>query len=142
MGAILAASLWQGAGISALVILAALRAIPSSLLDVSLTDGAAGWKRFRYVILPQIRAVLLLDCLLVGIKSLGAFTLVFALTGGGPGYATEILATYVYRLTFFLHEPGYASAAGIVLALLFFTLVFLVFLQRRAVAFLGPRGGR
>jgi len=142
MGAVLVASLWQGAGISALVILAALRAIPSSMLDVSLTDGAAGWKRFRYVILPQIRGVLLLDCLLVGIKSLGAFTLVFALTGGGPGYATEILASYVYRLTFFHHEPGYASAAGICLALLFLLLVSLVFMQRKAATLLRPGAER
>ncbi len=138
MGAILLASLWQGAGISALVILAALRAIPENLLDVSLTDGAAGWRRFRYVILPQIRGVLLLDCLLVGIKSLGAFTLVFALTGGGPGTSTEILASYVYRLTFFHYEPGYASAAGIFLAFLFLALVCLVFLQRKAGALFRP----
>jgi multiple sugar transport system permease protein len=132
MGAILLASLWQGAGISALVILAALRMIPSNLLDLSLTDGAAGWKRFRHVLLPQIRGVLLLDCLLVAIKSLGAFTLVFALTGGGPGTSTEILASYVYRLNFFQYEPGKASAAGILLAFLFLVLVCLVFLQRQA----------
>jgi ABC-type sugar transport system permease subunit len=138
IGAILLASLWQGAGISALVILAALRAIPANLLDVSLTDGAAGWRRFRYVTLPQIRGVLLLDCLLVGIKSLGAFTLVFALTGGGPGSSTEILASYVYRLTFFHYEPGYASAAGIFLAFLFLALVCLVFLQRKAGTLLRP----
>jgi len=138
MGALLLASLWQGVGISALVILAALRAIPARLLDVSLTDGAAGWRRLRHVILPQIRGVLLLDCLLVGIKSLGAFTLVFALTGGGPGTSTEILASYVYRLTFFHYEPGYASAAGIFLAVLFLLLVCLVFVQRRAGALLRP----
>lgn len=138
MGALLLASLWQGIGISALVILAALRAIPGNLLDVSLTDGAAGWSRLRHVILPQIRGVLLLDCLLVGIKSLGAFTLVFALTGGGPGTRTEILASYVYRLTFFHYEPGTASAAGIVLAVLFLFLVGLVLLQRRAGALLRP----
>ncbi len=138
MGAILLASLWQGAGISALVLLTALRAIPSNLLDASLTDGAAGWKRLRYVILPQIRGVLLLDCLLVSIKSLGAFTLVFALTNGGPGYATEILASYVYRLTFFHYRVGIASAAGIILALLFLALVSIVFLQRKAGTLFRP----
>jgi len=140
MGAVLLASLWQGAGISALVILAALRAIPASLLDASLTDGAAGWRRFRHVVLPQIRGVLLLDGLLVSIKSLGAFTLVFALTGGGPGYATEILATYVYRLTFFHYRAGAASAAGIFLALLFLVLVSLVFLHRRSEFLFRPEG--
>ena len=131
MCALLTASLWQGVGISTMVILAALQGVPPSLLDLSVMDGAVGWRGLRHVILPQIRGVLLLDCLLVGIKSMGAFTLVFALTGGGPGHGTEVLASYVYRLTFFNYEPGYASAAGIFLAFLFLFLVFLVFLQQR-----------
>jgi len=139
MSALLMASLWQGVGMSALVLLAALKTIPPQLLDLSVMDGAVGWRGTRHVILPQIKGVLLLDSLLVAIKSLGAFTLVFALTGGGPGYGTEVLATWMYRLTFFHDEPGYGSAVGICLAALFMFLVFLVFLQQKAALHLERR---
>jgi len=131
MAALLAASLWQGLGMSTLVILAALKGIPSRLADLAVLEGAVGWKGIRYVTLPQIKGVLLLDALLVAIKSLGAFTLVYALTGGGPGYGTEVLATYMYRLIFTFYEPGYGSAVGLSLASLFLLLVFLVHLVQR-----------
>jgi len=131
MGALMLASLWQGLGMSTLVILAALKGIPPRLTDLAALEGAVGWKGVRHVILPQIKGVLLLDSLLVAIKSLGAFTLVYALTGGGPGTGTEVLATYMYRLIFFFYEPGYGSALGIALTLLFMFLVFLVRLLQK-----------
>ncbi len=140
MTALVIASLWQGIGISALVILAALQAIPGRLMDVASIDGAVGWRKIVYVVLPQMKGVLLLDCMLVGIKSLGSFTLVFALTGGGPGYGTEVLATHVYRLAFQHYELGYASAVGVCLAALFLALVSIVYLLQRAGSAPAGRG--
>lgn len=137
MAALVVASLWQGIGISALVILAALQNVPSRLMDLASIDGAVGWRGLVHVVLPQLKGVLLLDSMLVGIKSLGSFTLVFALTGGGPGYGTEVLATYVYRLTFSHYELGYASAVGVCLAVLFLSLVSIVYLLQRG----GPTRG-
>ena len=138
MAALVIASLWQGIGISAMVILAALQAIPARLMDLASIDGAHGWKRFLHVILPQLKGVLLLDAMLVGIKSLGSFTLVFALTGGGPGHGTEVLATHVYRLTFSHYDLGHASAVGVCLAGLFLGLVSIVYFLQRG----GPEPAR
>lgn len=140
MAALVVASLWQGIGISALVILAALQNIPSRLSDLAAIDGAVGWRGLVHVVIPQLKGVLLLDCMLVGIKSLGSFTLVFALTGGGPGYGTEVLATYVYRLTFSHYELGYASAVGVCLAVLFLSLVSIVYLLQRGAPTPGYKG--
>ena len=138
MAALVIASLWQGIGISAMVILAALQAIPPRLMDLASIDGAHGWRKFLHVVFPQLKGVLLLDGMLVGIKSLGSFTLVFALTGGGPGHGTEVLATHVYRLTFSHYELGHASAVGVCLAGLFLGLVSIVYLLQRG----GPEPGR
>jgi len=138
MAALVIASLWQGIGISALVILAALQAIPTRLMDLASIDGAHGWRRFLHVVLPQLKGVLLLDGMLVGIKSLGSFTLVFALTGGGPGHGTEVLATHMYRLTFSHYDLGHASAVGVCLAGLFLGLVSIVYLLQRG----GPEAAR
>jgi ABC-type sugar transport system permease subunit len=140
MAALVVASLWQGVGISAMVVLAALQNVPARLMDLASIDGAVGWRRFVHVVLPQLKGVLLLNCMLVGIKSLGSFTLVFTLTGGGPGYGTEVLATYVYRLTFSHYELGYASAVGVCLAVLFLSLVSIVFLLQRGGPAPGYRG--
>ncbi|MEW6439568.1 MAG: sugar ABC transporter permease [bacterium] len=131
MATVVIVSLWQGIGISTMVVLAALKGIPGRLTDLALLDGAEGWSRLRHVLLPQLKGVLMLDGLLVAIKSLGAFTLVFALTGGGPGYATEILATYIYRLSFYRDQLGYASAVGVCLACLFLAFTWLLFLLPR-----------
>jgi ABC-type sugar transport system permease subunit len=139
MAALIIASLWQGIGISAMVILAALQAIPPRLMDLASIDGADGWKRFLYVILPQLEGILLLDAMLIGIKSLGSFTLVFALTGGGPGHGTEVLATHVYRLTFSHYDLGHASAVGVCLAALFLGLVSIVYLLQRGGVESAPR---
>ena len=137
MAALVIASLWQGVGISAMVILAALQSIPTRLMDLASIDGAVGWRGLLHVVLPQLKGVLLLDCMLVGIKSLGSFTLIFALTGGGPGYSTEVLATHVYRLTFSHYELGAASAVGVCLAALFLGLVSIVYVLQRG----GPAPG-
>jgi ABC-type sugar transport system permease subunit len=137
MASLVIASLWQGIGISALVVLAALQAIPSRLMDLASIDGAVGRRRFLYVVLPQLKGVLLLDAMLVGIKSLGSFTLVLALTGGGPGYGTEVLATHVYRLTFSHYQLGHASAVGVCLAGLFLCLVSIVYVLQRGGPALG-----
>ena len=138
MAALVIASLWQGIGISAMVILAALQSIPSRLMDLASIDGAHGWRRFLHIVLPQLKVVLLLDGMLVGIKSLGSFTLVFALTGGGPGHGTEVLATHVYRLTFSHYDLGHASAVGVCLAGLFLGLVSIVYFLQRG----GPEPAR
>jgi ABC-type sugar transport system permease subunit len=140
MGALVIASLWQGIGISAMVILAALQSIPSRLMDLASIDGAVGRRRLVNVVLPQLKGVLLLDCMLVGIKSLGSFTLIFALTGGGPGTSTEVLATHVYRLTFSHYELGPASAVGVCLAALFLGLVSIVYLLQRGEPAPGYKG--
>ncbi len=140
MAALVVASLWQGVGISTLVILAALRSIPKRLMDQAAIDGAVGRKRLLHVVLPQLKGVLLLNGMLVSIKSLASFSLVFALTGGGPGYGTEVLATYVYRLTFSHYELGYASALGVCLAVLFLGLVSIVLLFQRGGPAAAHRG--
>ena len=101
-------------------------------------DGAHGWRRFLYVVLPQLKVVLLLDGMLVGIKSLGSFKRVFALTGGGPGHGTVVLATHVYRLTFSHYDLGLASAVGVCLAGLFLGLVSIVYFLQRG----GPEPAR
>jgi multiple sugar transport system permease protein len=85
------------------------------VLESATIDGANGWQQLIRIKLPLIRYVILLWLLLNTIGCLGMFDLVFALTRGGPGNATELLGIYVYNQGFQFFELGYGSAAAMVM---------------------------
>jgi multiple sugar transport system permease protein len=69
----------------------------------------------RWVVLPMLRPILFVSLLIFIIWSINAFSIVYLLTGGGPGSATEIITLYIYRLSFIGLDFGLASAASIIL---------------------------
>ncbi|WP_274361969.1 carbohydrate ABC transporter permease [Paenibacillus thermotolerans] len=124
---------WVG-GISFLIFLAGLVAIPRELYEAGYIDGMGVGQRFAYLELPQlvtqIRLVLLLAC----INQFQSFENVLVLTNGGPGYTTLTPALYLYKRGFEYNELGFASAIGVVLFLtmLLFTLAVNRSFRRRS----------
>jgi raffinose/stachyose/melibiose transport system permease protein len=111
-------SVWQHCGLAMVIFLAALQAIPSELLDAAELDGARGYKRLRHVVLPLLAPALTINLVLSTVGALKLFDQVFAITGGGPGYATETLSTLIYKQAFVFGRYGYATAIALVLTLL------------------------
>ncbi len=107
--------LWQTAPLTFLILLAGLQSIPPEIYEAARLDRATPWQIFRYVTLPLITPHLALAALLRSIDSFKIFDKVYALTGGGPGNATETLSMYVYRLGFRFFDIGFASAAAVVM---------------------------
>ena len=107
--------LWQTAPLTFLIVLAGLQSIPPEIYEAARLDRATPWQIFRYVTLPLITPHLALAALLRSIDSFKIFDKVYALTGGGPGNATETLSMYVYRLGFRFFDIGFASAAAVVM---------------------------
>ena len=103
---------WQTTPIAFLVLLAGLQAIPEEVVEAARLDGAGRLQILRHITLPLLSGHLLLAALLRTIESFKLFDKVFALTGGGPGNATETLSLNVYRSAFRFAEVGYASAAA------------------------------
>jgi len=109
---------WNNSGFAMILFLAGLESIPKETLESAMMDGANAWQMLTNIKLPLIRYVILLWLLLNTIGCLGMFDLVFALTRGGPGNATELLGIFVYNQGFRYFELGLGSAAAMVMLVL------------------------
>ncbi len=110
--------IWQWTPMTFLIMMAGMQSIPKDVLEAAQKDGAKGWRLYWYIILPQLRSHLFLALLLRTIDTFKIFDKVYALTGGGPGVATETLSMYVYEKGFKFFELGLASAASMVMLLI------------------------
>ncbi len=126
---------WQYAGYSMVIFLAALQGIPKDLEEAAALDGAGRWQRFRHIVLPLIAPAMTINLTLSTIGGLKLFDQVFAITGGGPGYSTETLSTLIYKQAFVFGQYGYSTAVALVLALLVsgLALIQMRYLQSREV---------
>ena len=107
--------IWQWTPMAFLVILAGLQSIPPELAEAARTDGASEWQCLRYITLPLVAPHLLLALLLRSIDTFKLFDKVYALTGGGPGHATQTLSTYIYDTGFRFFNVGPAGAASVLM---------------------------
>jgi multiple sugar transport system permease protein len=118
MTSVVLLTLWVGIGFNMVVYLAALQGIPREYYDASAVDGANSVQQFRHVTLPGLGTATVFLAIYGVILSFQAFDLIYILTGGGPGDATEVLGTYAYEQAFSARERGYGAAIGVVLYLL------------------------
>ena len=120
------ANLWRNVAFSMLVFSAGLRNLPTEVLEAAEVEGASAWRRYRLVILPLMKPTIVTNLLLVTILNLSEFTLIYAMTQGGPGIETMTLPLYVYQEAFVFHQLGYGTAISLVLVLIgaVFSLLF------------------
>ena len=109
--------LWQTAPMVFLILLAGLQSIDEEIYEAARMDGAGPVRVLFTITMPLLVPHLLLAALLRSIESFKIFDKVYALTGGGPGQATETLSMYLYRLGFKFSEVGMASAVAIVMVI-------------------------
>lgn len=107
---------WRGFPFFGITLLAGMQAIPQELYEAAEMDGASVWQRFLYVTLPSLRTVILVVTILSVIWTFNDFSIVWLLTGGGPGHATDVFATYTYKLGFVTSRLGYGQTVSVILA--------------------------
>lgn len=124
--AISIASSWQAYGFYLVIFLAGIQGIDPVLYEAASVDGAKARQRLWYITLPTLRNTMTLVLTLAFISALKGFGTVWAMTGGGPVYASELVAVYIWRVAFQSGEIGIASAAAFVLgvAVIVVTIVF------------------
>jgi len=115
--AIIAADTWEWFPFTMLIVLAALKSMPEDWFEAAKIDGAEVWQVTWFIILPQLRGVLLVAGLFRLIDSIKTFPLIYLLTEGGPGTATEVTNYYVFVQAFNFSYLGYSSAVSVVLVL-------------------------
>jgi len=118
------AEVWRGYPFVMVLLLAGLQSIPQGLYEAAEIDGASAWKRFRHITLPNLSRIIMIAFSLDFIWECRRFGLVYNMTGGNPGHATEILSLYVYKNYFIFFNFGYAAAIAMVLALIMMTISF------------------
>ncbi|MEW1810800.1 sugar ABC transporter permease [Pseudarthrobacter phenanthrenivorans] len=112
---ILAVMVWQNIGFVMVIYLAGLATVPVELEEAAGLDGAGVWQTFTGVVLPTIRPSVAIATVLTLIQGLSVFDQVLTLTGGGPGDATQTLASQIYQQTFVYGAFGLGAAAALVL---------------------------
>jgi raffinose/stachyose/melibiose transport system permease protein len=126
---LVATQIWASTGFFVVVSLGGLQNLDPTLLDAASVDGASRWQRLRYVVVPQMRPYLSLMAMLATIAGLKAFDLVWVMTQGGPGDATQLIGTYAYTKAFSQSDFGHASALAVVMVVV--ALVFTGLTGRR-----------
>lgn len=116
--AVILANIWQILGFYMIVLLTGLQNIPHNLYEAAAIDGAPRWAQLWRITLPMLKPAIFL-CFIIGmLNSFTAFDLVWVMTGGGPGHATELLVTYIYKQAFMQTAFDYAAALTTVLFVL------------------------
>ena len=124
------ANLWRNVAFSMLVFSAGLRNLPTEVLEAAEVEGASAWRRYWLVVVPLMRPTIVTNLLLVTILNLSEFTLIYAMTQGGPGTDTMTLPLYVYQEAFVFNQLGYGTAISLVLVV--FGAVFSLLFVRAA----------
>jgi glucose/mannose transport system permease protein len=130
------AAVWQMSGFVMALYLAALRGIPDELREAARVDGASEWQLFRRVILPLLTPVTVTAVIILGHISLKIYDLQQAMTGQGPGFATDFPSSYMWQTAFKDNEFAKGAAVGVVMLLMVATLIvpYLIWNRRQEMA--------
>ncbi|MCC8963252.1 carbohydrate ABC transporter permease [Bradyrhizobium oropedii] len=123
---------WQWTPLVMLIVLGGLAAIPTEPYESAQIDGANFWQVFRFITLPLIMPFLFIAGMIRMIDAVKSFDIIFAITQGGPGSASETINVYLYSVAFVYYDLGYGSAIAVVFFLLIVALAaLLLYLRKR-----------
>ena len=120
--AIVLTDIWQWTPFIFIIVIAGLQALPSEVLDASRVDGANWWQQIFLVKLPMISSILVIALLMRLIDVFRALEVMYIMTGGGPGRATELLSLHIYNRAFDAQLLGYSSAIAVLLIVIVFAI--------------------
>ncbi len=109
------AAVWQTSGFVMAMFLAGLRGIDNEILKAAQIDGASNWQLYRRIVIPLLRPAFLSAFVILSHLAIKSYDLVIALTGGGPGRATELPATFMYSYTFTRNQMGIGATSAVIM---------------------------
>jgi multiple sugar transport system permease protein len=123
---------WQWTPLIMLIVLGGLAAVPREPYESAEIDGANAWQMFRYLTLPMIAPFLMIAVIIRSIDAVKSFDIIYAMTQGGPGTASETINIYLYNTAFSYYDIGYGSAMAVVFFVIIvaLSLVLMMFRQR------------
>jgi len=115
MGAINTVSVWKNLAFTYLLLFAALQQIPQEIYEAGKIDGCSKLQNLNHITLPMIKPTLFIVCVMVSISAFGQFTIPYAMTGGGPQRATQLIGLYMYDEAFTYSELSYGATVGVLI---------------------------
>jgi len=127
------AAVWNGTGFIMILFLAGIKSIDKEIWQSARIDRIPTWRVYFYIILPQLRTILLTAIMLLGFQVVRSFDVVVALTNGGPGYASDVPARYVFEYFFTRSKIGQGAAAAMIMVVTMIAIIlpYLYFEIRR-----------
>jgi glucose/mannose transport system permease protein len=126
---VIIAAIWQLSGFAMAMYLAGLGTISNEIREAAALDGATTWQMYRHIIIPLLKPITISTLIILGHISLKIFDLVFAMSGKGPGFATDVPGIFVYEQTFGATRYNLGAAASIVMLILV-SMVMIPYLAR------------
>ena len=121
--AVVIAGVWQASGFVMALFLAGLRSVDEEIIKAAQIDGIPHWRIYSAIIIPSMAPIFLSAFIVLAHLAIKSFDLVIALTGGGPGYATDLPATYMYAMAFSRGDIGQAASSAMVMMGVVFAIV-------------------
>ena len=122
------ANIWRGTAFSMILVYAGIQTLPADVLEAARVDGASAFQRLTRIVLPLLAPILLINLVIVSIDTFNTFDMVLALTGGGPGRSTEVVALSIYNQIFQQFHLGQGAATAVLL-LLINTVMTIIYLR-------------
>jgi multiple sugar transport system permease protein len=113
MAALIVADVWKTTPFVALILIAGLSGIPESIYESAAVDGIGAWRRFKTLTLPLLAPAIGVALIFRAVQAWAAFDLIYVMTGGGPGGATETVSLYAQQTYFRYLDFGYASTIAV-----------------------------
>lgn len=126
LAAIIVSNVWRMFPFHCIFILAALQTVPMSLYEAAQLDGATAVQKFVYITAPLILPACILSVIITSLLALNDFPMVWIMTQGGPGHATEVFSTFVFKEGLRFYNLGSASAAGVIALIIMGTIAYLL----------------
>jgi multiple sugar transport system permease protein len=137
MPTVIGASVWRNAGYYMVIYLAALQGIPRDLYEAARIDGASSWQSFRKITIPLLTPATFFVTIMLTIQGFKVFDLVYVMTQGGPGRATNVLVFTIWDRAFIYSQYGYSSAVAMVLLAIVLVITIVQFrMEKKWVSYL------
>ncbi|QBF30855.1 carbohydrate ABC transporter permease [Thalassococcus sp. S3] len=120
---VIIAAVWQASGFVMALFLAGLRSVDQEIIKAAQVDGIPTARIYSAIILPSMAPIFLSAFIVLAHLAIKSFDLVIALTGGGPGYATDLPATYMYAMAFSRGDLGQAASSAMIMMMVVFAIV-------------------
>jgi multiple sugar transport system permease protein len=139
---LVAVETWQWTPLVMLIVLGGLAAVPREPFESAEIDGANAWQQFRYLTLPMIAPFLMIAVIIRTIDALKSFDIIYAMTQGGPGTASETINIYLYNTAFSYYDIGYGSAMAVVFFVVIVALSLILLMLRQRTQWIDAEANR